>query len=340
MGLSLRAYAGHRGVSHTAVQKTLRAGRIAALPDGTIDPVVADAAWNAAADASRDNGTAPADSQRVVLPARSFATAEATVRTVLADHGMVREGPLRLQDVRVANELLRAQLRADTIRAQRARVHYFTGVDLDAQDEDAAEEAAGWWAWCDTTAGTLAMALGIRRTRLHERLAVALRARLVALGLVAGDDEDEDEEDDADHDQEDDDDDDDVEPLRVEPNEDDHDEEPVADAAGGAVRAAARLRRPDSGLGRWRGVPAAARRRIRMTALRTSLLDTPPARPVEVDWHEVHDPSRAQPAALRFRGVSGITRCALRQSRTSLVSRGGVVGRTRPRRRRMRPNQA
>src|SRR4029450_2483472 len=71
MALSARAYARHRGVSHTAVQKALRAGRIVALPDGTIDPTVGDAAWNAAAEAARGNGTAPADPRRVVLlPAR------------------------------------------------------------------------------------------------------------------------------------------------------------------------------------------------------------------------------------------------------------------------------
>jgi hypothetical protein len=42
MGLSVRAYARHRGVSHTAVQKALLRGRIVAGADGTIDPAVAD----------------------------------------------------------------------------------------------------------------------------------------------------------------------------------------------------------------------------------------------------------------------------------------------------------
>ena len=43
MGLSIRAYARHRGVSHVAVKKAIDTGRISQLPDGTIDPVVADA---------------------------------------------------------------------------------------------------------------------------------------------------------------------------------------------------------------------------------------------------------------------------------------------------------
>ena len=45
MGLSIRAYARHRGVSHVAVKKAIDTGRITALADGTIDPDSADAQW-------------------------------------------------------------------------------------------------------------------------------------------------------------------------------------------------------------------------------------------------------------------------------------------------------
>ena len=45
MGLSIRAYAQHRGVSHTAVAKAIKAGRISKEPDGKIDPAKADAQW-------------------------------------------------------------------------------------------------------------------------------------------------------------------------------------------------------------------------------------------------------------------------------------------------------
>jgi hypothetical protein len=44
-GLSIRAYARHRKVSHTAVRKALAAGRITAGPDGLIDPALADQQW-------------------------------------------------------------------------------------------------------------------------------------------------------------------------------------------------------------------------------------------------------------------------------------------------------
>lgn len=44
-GLSISAYARHRGVSHVAVLKAIKAGRIEKEPDGTINSVKADAAW-------------------------------------------------------------------------------------------------------------------------------------------------------------------------------------------------------------------------------------------------------------------------------------------------------
>ena len=44
MGLSIRAYDAHRGVSHTSVRKAIRSGRLSPEPDGTIDPVKADLA--------------------------------------------------------------------------------------------------------------------------------------------------------------------------------------------------------------------------------------------------------------------------------------------------------
>ena len=53
MGISIRAYARHRGVSDTAVHKAIRSGRITPEADGTIDPGRADRDW-ARADALRD----------------------------------------------------------------------------------------------------------------------------------------------------------------------------------------------------------------------------------------------------------------------------------------------
>jgi formaldehyde-activating enzyme involved in methanogenesis len=43
--MSLRGYAAHRGVALSAVQKAIKSGRIATLPDGRIDPDRADIDW-------------------------------------------------------------------------------------------------------------------------------------------------------------------------------------------------------------------------------------------------------------------------------------------------------
>ena len=45
MSMSIREYARHRGVSHTAVRKALQAGRIHLEADGKIDPAQADSLW-------------------------------------------------------------------------------------------------------------------------------------------------------------------------------------------------------------------------------------------------------------------------------------------------------
>lgn len=45
MKLSINAYARHRGVSHVAVLKAIKTGRIEKEPDGKIDVTKADAAW-------------------------------------------------------------------------------------------------------------------------------------------------------------------------------------------------------------------------------------------------------------------------------------------------------
>lgn len=53
MGLSIRAYGRHRGVSHVAVMRAIKAGRVPVESDGTIEPAKADAAWKRSTDPSR-----------------------------------------------------------------------------------------------------------------------------------------------------------------------------------------------------------------------------------------------------------------------------------------------
>jgi hypothetical protein len=53
LGLSIRAYARHRGGSDIAVHKAIRAGRITPEADGTLDPEKADREWNRNTEAPR-----------------------------------------------------------------------------------------------------------------------------------------------------------------------------------------------------------------------------------------------------------------------------------------------
>ena len=72
MKLSISAYARHRGVSHVAVLKAIKAGRIEKEPDWTIDAAKADAAWkqntNQAQKRKTEKDVAPAPERPVDPP--------------------------------------------------------------------------------------------------------------------------------------------------------------------------------------------------------------------------------------------------------------------------------
>jgi hypothetical protein len=119
MGLSLRAYARHRGVTLAAVQKARQSGRIPVLVDGTVEAGAADEAWDAAT-VRRAAQRASAVPTRVVRSGESVALAEQTAKAVLAEHGAPACDALTIADVRLASELLRVQQRANAIAAHEA----------------------------------------------------------------------------------------------------------------------------------------------------------------------------------------------------------------------------
>ena len=81
MGLSIRAYAQHRGVSHTAVAKAIKAGRISVELDGKIDPAKADAQWVRNTLPSQNLNTGASKSApRVATPAVSTPVATGSSR--------------------------------------------------------------------------------------------------------------------------------------------------------------------------------------------------------------------------------------------------------------------
>jgi hypothetical protein len=89
MGLSIRAYAKVRGVSHVAVLKAIKAGRIPIEPDGAIDPGKADAAWERSTDPGRTKSRTKAKPAPETLKPVADA-AVGSVRETLKEQGLMR----------------------------------------------------------------------------------------------------------------------------------------------------------------------------------------------------------------------------------------------------------
>src|SRR5580704_19305123 len=115
MGLSIRAYAKIRGVSHVAVLKAIKAGRIPIEPDGAIDPGKADAAW----ERSTDPGRTKSRTKAKPCPENLQPVAEAavgSVRETLKEQGLPSGGPfdkgsgVTFVQARTAHEIAKAHL--------------------------------------------------------------------------------------------------------------------------------------------------------------------------------------------------------------------------------------
>lgn len=67
-GLTIRGYARHRGVSHTAVRKAITTGRIVVGTDGKIDAAVADREWAASTDLAKPRNSVTGSPKRRRAP--------------------------------------------------------------------------------------------------------------------------------------------------------------------------------------------------------------------------------------------------------------------------------
>ncbi|MCL6417921.1 elements of external origin, partial [Aestuariirhabdus sp. Z084] len=101
MGVSLRAYAKHRGVSDTAVRKAIKSGRIQAESDGTIDIDKVDKQWDRNTDRAQQRKSSSAT--KAVPKAALDAVAD-----TLSESGNTGGGTTYMQ-ARTANEVLKAQ---------------------------------------------------------------------------------------------------------------------------------------------------------------------------------------------------------------------------------------
>lgn len=196
MGLSIRAYARHRGVSHVAVHKALKAGRIVAEADGTIDPDKADAAWQRSSDPARKKAEKPEPGKPAAEPEGKLRpVAEAavgSVRETLKEQGLPAPGPfdkgsgVTFVQARTAHEIAKAHL-------ARLRLQEKKGELVDRARAAALvfrlarEERDAWLNWPARTAALMAASLGVDAHAMQTALEAAVRTHLAELADVRPD---------------------------------------------------------------------------------------------------------------------------------------------------------
>ena len=174
MGLSIRAYARHRGVSHVAVKKAIDSGRITPEADGTLDPQRADAEW-------AKNTEAPRAGTRA-RPVRATVPQETTASAPTGDtHTTLPTGGASLLQARTVNEVVKAQtnkvrlarLKGELVDRSQAVAHVFK---LARAERDA------WLNWPARISSQMAAGLGVDPHALHVALDTAVRQQLQDLG--------------------------------------------------------------------------------------------------------------------------------------------------------------
>ena len=179
MVLSVRAYARHRGVSHVAVMKAVRAGRIPQEADGTIDPAKADAAWEAQTDPAKR----PA-SPKAISPAPA-----ATPRPVAPEQAAPSPPPQRDAPVAAGASFAQARTMHEVAKAQRARIQVAKLKDemvdraraLALVFKLARQERDAWVTWPARVAGQMAAEAGIDPHIMQTLLEAHVRAHLAEL---------------------------------------------------------------------------------------------------------------------------------------------------------------
>ena len=174
MGLSIRAYARHRGVSHVAVKKAIDTGRITPEADGTIEPNRADLEWAQNTVAARK----PVAAKTASPAAEPIRPASAPVEPVAAP---LSAGGTSLLQARTVNEVVKAQtnkvrlarLKGDLVDRSQAIAHVFR---LARTERDA------WINWPARISAQMAAKLEADPHALHVALEAAVREHLMELG--------------------------------------------------------------------------------------------------------------------------------------------------------------
>ena len=180
MGLSIRAYAKARGVSHVAVLKAAKAGRFQLEADGTIDPAKADASWARSTDPGRAKAK-PKPSAEKFRPVGEAAIG--SVRETLKEQGLPAGGSVAFVQARTAHEIAKAHL-------ARLRLQRMKGELIDRARTTALvfrlarEERDTWINWPARVAALMASELGVEAHSMQKALETHVRAHLAELTEV------------------------------------------------------------------------------------------------------------------------------------------------------------
>lgn len=201
MGLSRRKYAEYRCVSESAVRKAMSSGRITAEPDGTIDPVKADAEWDASTDPSKQRGkhaqslgvksaaaTARAKAAELKpVPREAFEAVNSTLtgagEKAIPDVPGVDGGEVSFVKAKMANEILKA-------KTNKVKLQKLEGSLVDRPRAEADVFAMGrrerdaWINWPARVAANMAAELGIDAHKVEVTLDKYLRQHLADLAEI------------------------------------------------------------------------------------------------------------------------------------------------------------
>ena len=169
MGLSIRAYARHRGVTDTAVHKAIQSGRIRPEPDGTIDPNRADRDWARNTESPRSGTQQRAP--RVKAPDLSGG----------GEGASTGQGSTSLLQARTVNEVVKAQ--TNKVRLQRLKGELVDRSEAIAHVFKLARtERDAWLNWPSRVSAQMAADLGLDAHTFHLVLEDAVRDQLQVMG--------------------------------------------------------------------------------------------------------------------------------------------------------------
>ena len=180
MKLSIRAYARHRGVSHVAVMRAIKAGRVPVEADGTIETAKADAAWQRSTDPGRAK-SAPKGALEKLKPVADAALG--SVRETLKEQGLPAGSNVTFVQARTAHEIAKAHLAR--LRLQRMKGELVDRARTTAMIfRLAREERDSWLNWPARVAALIAADLGVDAHAVQKLVETHVRGHLSELAEI------------------------------------------------------------------------------------------------------------------------------------------------------------